>query len=231
MARQSGAKARRARRARQAKRADEARLAAKRSVPGGASEKRWGKLRGTLGTVAGVLVLLVVIGGSVTLTYSQLLEEVWRDFAPQWPGGVYGFAASAGLVGFPCAAGVVVGLGSLVEDVSRWRRSRGPRHIAQAVGHGVLAAVSGLLGAVGLVVVTTTLGGKGTTRSDSLSVFLRSEYPWIAYAALGGIMAVPAAASAAVKLQELLKRRRRGTAAPSAERHRQPRTRKRTTSL
>ncbi|QKV90712.1 hypothetical protein HUT19_02215 [Streptomyces sp. NA02950] len=86
----------------------------------------------------------------------------------------------------------------------------------QGGGHGVLAAGSGLLGTVGLVVVTTTLEGKGTTRSDSLAVFLRSEYPSVGHAALGGLVAPLAAAPATVKLQELLRRRGRRPAAPSA---------------
>ncbi|MCP9211381.1 hypothetical protein [Streptomyces cucumeris] len=211
MARRSGAKARDARRAREAKRAEDARLTAKRAAPGGEGTKHRGRLRGNLWPVVGVLALLTAIGGSVLLASSQLLEDIWRDLAPRWPGGGYGFAASAGFVLFPAVAGVVVGLGTLSEDVRGWRRSRRPHHIARAAGHGVLAAASGLLGALGLVVVTTTLNGKGGARSDGLSVFLRREYPFIGYVALGGIVALLAVAAVTVKLRELLRRRASGS--------------------
>ncbi|MEV8227354.1 hypothetical protein AB0P41_15115 [Streptomyces sp. NPDC079167] len=118
-------------------------------------------------------------------------------------------AASAGFVLFPCVGGVVVGLGGLFESVTAWRRGRAPRRLAGAAGHGLLAAGCGLLGAAGVVVVTTTLGGRGGTRSDSLSVFVRGEYPSAGYAALGGIVAPLLVASAAVRLREALGRRNR----------------------
>ncbi|MFJ4838120.1 hypothetical protein [Streptomyces sp. NPDC088746] len=205
MARRSGARARETRRTREAKRAEETRLAAKRTASGDGSGER----RAKLWPAAGALVLAAVLCGAVLLFLSPLPEDVWRDVAPRWPGGGYGLAATAGFVLFPCVGGVVVGLGGLSGSISAWRRSREPRRLAGAAGHGLLAAGCGLLGAAGVVVVTTTLGGKGGARSDSLSVFLRGEYPSVGYAALGGIVAPLLVAPAAVRLREALGRRDR----------------------
>ncbi|MFG2588327.1 hypothetical protein [Streptomyces sp. NPDC048438] len=209
MARRSGARARETRGTRAAKRAEETRLAAKRTASedgGGERRERW---RGKLWPVTGALVLAAVVCGAVLLFLSPLPEDVWRDVAPRWPGGGYGLAASAGFVLFRCVGGVVVGLGGLFEGISAWRRSREPRRLTGAAGHSLLAAGCGLLGGGGAVVVTTTLGGKGGARSDSLSVFLRGEYPSVGYAALGGIVAPLLVAPAAVRLREALGRRDR----------------------
>ncbi|NGO12189.1 hypothetical protein G5C60_32435 [Streptomyces sp. HC44] len=159
------------------------------------------------------LCSLTFAGGIVGLVISAQTwgPTIWGDIAPDWPGGGYGFAGTAGGLGALAVAAMIAPLTRM-----RWKKSKA-RSLAWAA-----ASLPGLAASMlFLVVIFGAWRPKKRNRSYSCSseggpCWVHEQYPYVWAVGLAATLVAVALVTVLVKLQATRTRTTSDSAEPSA---------------